>query len=90
MSPIVCQVTAISTATTTTIESGAVNINLHTITCPVATTGTVTVEDTTTVPVVYFVLPVNSIGSFVLDMVCSKGLKIVTSQADTVLVTTWR
>ncbi len=81
------QLTYISTATTTTIQSAG-NITIHTITCPIATTGTVTFNDVTGSPVTYFVLPIGSIGSFRLDSICANGLKVVTSAADKVIVTT--
>ncbi len=82
------QLTYISSATTTTIEGGPKNITIHTITCPIALTGTATFEDVTGSPVTYFVLPIGSIGTFRLDSVCANGLKVVTSAADKVLITT--
>lgn len=82
------QLTAITTQTTTTIVSDSRNVTIHTVNCPKATTGTVTFNDITGSPVTYFVLPIGSIGSFVLDISCGNGLKVVTSAADTVLVTT--
>lgn len=81
------QLTYISSATTTTIASAG-NISIHTVTCPIATTGTVTFTDVTGSPVTYFVLPIGSIGSFKLDSICGNGLKVVTSAADKVIVTT--
>ncbi len=77
---------AISTQTTTNVLTTANNITLHTVTCPKATTGTITFEDITGSPVTYFVLPVGSIGSFRLDVTLSNGLKVVTAAADTVLI----
>lgn len=82
------QPTYISTATTTTIEGSAKNITIHTVNIPIATTGTVTFEDITASPVIYFVFPIGSIGSFRLDSICSNGLKVVTSATDKVIVTT--
>jgi hypothetical protein len=79
------KLTAIKTATTTTILTSG-NITIHTATCPKALTGTATFQDGTGTE--YFVLPVGSIGSFRLDSVCPTGLAVVTSAADTVLVTT--
>lgn len=82
------QLTYIATQTTTVIEGSAKNISIHTVNCPIATTGTVTFEDITGSPVIYFVLPIGSIGSFIFDSICSNGLKVVTSAADKVIVTT--
>ncbi len=89
MAPLSCKVNYISTNTTTTLQAGAQNIQIHTVCCPIATTGTVTFQDTGS-PTTYFVLPIGSIGCFILDIVCSNGLAIVTSAADKVLVTTWQ
>lgn len=80
--------TYIAAQTTTTIEGAAKNITIHTVNCPIATTGTVTFEDIAVSPATYFVLPIGSIGSFRLDSVCGNGLKVVTSAGDKVLVTT--
>lgn len=82
------QLTAITTQTTTVIEAGAKNLTIHTVNCPKATSGTVTFEDIAASPNSYFVLPIGSIGSLRFDSVCPNGLKVVTSAADTVLVTT--
>lgn len=82
-----CKSTYIASATTTTIESLNRNIYIHTVTCPIATTGTVTFQDVTT-PTTYFVLPIGSIGSFVIDAKYPNGLAVVTSAADKVIVTT--
>lgn len=81
-----CQLTAISSATTTSIVPVGKKVFLHTISCPKATTGTVTVTDAGS-PTTYFVLPAASIGSFILDIALPNGLKVVTSAGDTVLVT---
>ncbi len=89
MNPIVCKTTYISSNTTTHIQTGSVAINIHTIACPIATTGTVTFRDTGT-PTTYFVLPIGSIGTFILDIVCSNGLDVVTSASDKVIITTWQ
>ena len=80
--------TYISSSTTTNIETSAKNITIHTVNCPIATTGTVTFEDIASSPNTYFVLPIGSIGSFILDVSCSNGLKVVTSAGDKVIVTT--
>lgn len=80
------QLSYISTNTTTTIAASG-NVKIHTVNCPIATTGTVTFEDITGTPVVYFVLPIGSIGSFILDSSAPNGLKIVTSAADVVITT---
>lgn len=79
------QATYIATATTTVIEA-ATNITIHTITCPIALTGTATFQDSAASA--YFVLPIGSIGSFRLDSVCPKGLSVVTSAGDKLIVTT--
>ena len=79
------QNTYISTATTTTIASAG-NITIHTVTCPIALTGTATFQDSAASA--YFVLPIGSIGSFRLDSVCPKGLAVVTSAGDKLIITT--
>ena len=80
------QYSAISTATTAHVST-AKNLTIHTVTCPKATTGTVTFQDLTGSPVTYFVLPIGSIGSFRLDISIPNGLDVVTSAADSVIVT---
>lgn len=80
--------TYISSQTTTTIEANARNITIHTVNCPIATTGTVTFQDIAGSPATYFVLPIGSIGSFRLDATYPNGLKVVTSAGDKVIVTT--
>lgn len=82
------QNTYIATQTTTTIEAGTKNITIHTINCPIALTGTATFEDVAGSPATYFVLPIGSIGSFRFDSICPNGLKVVTSAADKLIVTT--
>ncbi len=79
--------TYISSSTTTTVLGTAGNVFIHTINCPIATTGTVTFEDITGSPVTYFVLPIGSIGCFIIDSIFTNGLKVVTSAADKVLIT---
>lgn len=79
------QPTAIKTATTTTIASAG-NITIHTVICPKALAGTATFQSGTAAE--YFVLPIGSIGSFLLDSCYPAGLAVVTSAGDTVLVTT--
>lgn len=79
------QLTYISTATTTVVQA-ANSTTIHTVNCPIATTGTVTFQDSAAAA--YFVLPIGSIGSFRFDSVCNKGLSVVTSAADKVMVTT--
>jgi L-lactate utilization protein LutC len=81
------QLTYISSATTTTIASG-VNVTVHTVVCPIATTGTVTLQSTAGSPATYCVLPIGSIGTLILDSVCPNGLAVVTSAGDKVIVTT--
>lgn len=78
--------TYITTATTTTIQASG-NITIHTVNCPIALTGTATFQDTGS-PTTYFVLPIGSIGSFKFDSACNKGLAVVTSAADKLIVTT--
>ncbi len=73
----------IATNTTTVVSTGTTFI--HTIVCPIATTGTVTLEDAAGTD--YFVLPIGSIGTFLLDVVCPNGASVVTSAADKVVVT---
>lgn len=76
----------ISTQTTTHVVTGTENLTVHTVICPIATTGTVTFQDTVT-PTTYFVLPIGSVGSFRLDIVLPAGLDVVTSAGDKVIVT---
>lgn len=75
----------IATQTTTSVQTSG-NIFIHTITCPIATTGTVTFNDVTGSPVTYFVLPIGSIGCFTLDDILPNGLSVITSAADKVLI----
>ncbi len=82
------QLTYIATNTTTTIEAAAKNITIHTVVCPIATTGTVTFTDIAGSPATYFVLPIGSIGTLRFDTIFGNGLKVVTSAADKVMVTT--
>ena len=78
--------TYISTATTTHVVAATnTNVFIHTIVCPIATTGTVTFQDLGT-PTTYFVLPVGSIGTFIMDATFGNGLDVVTSQADKVII----
>lgn len=79
------QPTYIATATTTVIAAAG-NITIHTITCPIALTGTATFQNASAGA--YFVLPIGSIGSFRLDSMCPTGLSVVTSAADKLIVTT--
>lgn len=76
------QIGAITTQTTTTVAASG-NVRLHTVNFPKATSGTVTFEDISGSPVVYFTFPIGSIGCMILDGSCPNGLKIVTSAADT-------
>ena len=82
------QPTYISTQTTTVIEGSAKNITVHTVNIPIALTGALTFEDITGTPVVYFVFPIGSVGTFLLDVSLSNGLKVVTAAGDKVLITT--
>lgn len=77
--------TYISSATTTAIAASG-NITIHTVVCPIALTGTATFQDSAASA--YFVLPIGSIGSFRLDCACPKGLSVVTSAGDKLIVTT--
>jgi len=80
------KLTYISSATTTTIQTGG-NISIHTIVCPIALTGTATFRDTGS-PTTYFVLPIGTIGTLFIDSTLPNGLQVVTSAADKLLVTT--
>lgn len=80
-----CRGTYISSATTTNITAG--KTFLHTIVCPIATTGTVTVQDRAGTPNVYFVLPIGSIGTLTLDIELTNGLAVVTSAGDNCIIT---
>lgn len=81
-----CKTTAISSATTTHVATEKRGLFVHTVVCPKATSGTVTFQDLTGTPVTYFVLPIGSIGSFLIDSVFPNGLDVVTSAGDTVLI----
>lgn len=76
---------AISTQTTTSVVTGG-NVHIHTIVCPKATTGTVTFNDVAGSPATYFVLPIGSIGTFIMDAVYPNGLSVITSAGDNVLI----
>lgn len=80
------QLSYINTQTTTTIAASG-NVRLHTVNCPKATAGVITFEDITGSPVIYFTLPIGSIGCFILDASAPNGLKIVTASADIVITT---
>lgn len=82
------QPTYIATQTTTTIEAAAKNITIHTVNCPIALTGTATFTDIAGSPATYFVLPIGTIGSLRFDSACANGLKVVTSAADKLIITT--
>ncbi len=75
----------ISTSATTHVYTSG-NLFLHTVICPIATTGTVTFQDIAQSPVTYFVLPIGSIGCFIFDSVLPNGLDVVTSAADKVII----
>lgn len=77
--------TYIATATTTVVAATG-NITVHTITCPIALTGTATFQNNAAAA--YYVLPIGSIGSFRIDGVCALGLSVVTSAADKLIITT--
>lgn len=79
--------TAVATQTTTLVVAAS-NVHIHTVVCPKATTGTVTFNDVAGSPNTYFVLPIGSIGTFILDSVFPNGLSVITSAADTVLIQT--
>ena len=75
----------VSGATTTNVATGTVFI--HTIVVPIASAGTLTFRDRASSPVTYFVLPIGSVGSFLLDAVFPNGLAIVTSASDKAIIT---
>lgn len=75
----------IATATTTVIAATG-NITVHTVVCPIALLGTATFQDKAAAA--YFVLPIGSIGSFLLDSSFANGLSVVTSAADKLVITT--
>lgn len=75
--------TAVSGTLPVVVGATARNCKIHTIVCPKATSGTVTVSDGTTA---YFTLPVGSIGTFILDAVFANGVTVTNSAADTVLI----
>lgn len=76
--------TYINSATTTDIATG--NIQVHTIICPIALTGTATFRDRAGSPATYFILPIGSIGCFILDDNFPNGLSVVTSAADKLII----
>lgn len=79
-------ITYIATQTTTVIEATSKKLFLHTVTVPIASTGTITFEDVAGSPVTYFVLPIGSVGTFTFDCALANGLKVVTSAADKLVV----
>lgn len=81
------QLKYISTSTTTHVVAGLVNTTIHTVVCPIATTGTVAFQSTESSPTTYFVLPVGSIGTLRFDIDVPLGLDVVTSASDKVIIT---
>jgi hypothetical protein len=78
----------ISTNTTTNLAAAGRNSRVHTVILPKNSTGTVTFQDKTGSPVTQFVLPTSTVaGTYILDVVFGNGLDVVTSAADTVIVT---
>jgi len=76
------QATYIATNTTTVVSTG--RTLLHTVVCPIALTGTATFQDSAATA--YFVLPIGSIGTLHFDCVLDKGLSVVTSAADKLII----
>ena len=76
------QATYIATNTTTVVSTG--RTLLHTVVCPIALTGTATFQDSAATA--YFVLPINSIGTLQFDCALDKGLSVVTSAADKLII----
>jgi len=74
--------TYIATQTTTSISTG--KTLLHSVVCPIALTGTATFQDTAATA--YFVLPIGSIGTLTFDCALNKGLAVVTSAGDKLII----
>ncbi len=72
----------IHTATTTAITTG--NTFLYTIVVPVASAGTITVEQADGTD--YFVLPAGTVGTLKFKCMLPSGLQIITASGDTVIV----
>lgn len=78
------QLKYISTNATTVIAASG-NLTLHTVSIPVATTGTITLQDKD--GSAYFVFPIGAVGPFRFDCICANGLSVVTSASDKVVFT---
>lgn len=77
---------AFTGSATTAVATG--NVMVHTLIIPKTTAGTVTLVDTAGSPATYYAFPASTIaGSYILDCEFGNGLQIVTSGADTGLVT---
>lgn len=76
-------VTNTSSGTLVVVTAG--NLTVHTIVSPIASTGTYTLKNAAFATV--FVFPIGTIGTMLLDAVFPSGLSIVSSAADSVIVT---
>lgn len=74
----------ISSATTTNIETNGRQIRIGTVCCPKALAGTATFQDKD--GAAYFVLPIGSINTQIINGIFPNGLSVVTSAGDTLLV----
>lgn len=77
-----------ATATAQTLQSTG-GIMVHTVSSPIATVGTYTAKDGAG-SATYFVLPIGTIGSIVLDAIFPNGLQITQSSAADKTITTWQ
>ena len=76
-----------ATASTTTVSTGGL-LELHTVNVPKATVGTLSFQDRNSN--VYFAMPTGTVANtYIYDMTCADGLKIVQSSASDQIVTTY-
>lgn len=75
----------IHTSTTTHVTPLGQNTVLFSVSLPLATTGTVTLQSPGGAST-YMVFPIGSIGCFLLKSVCGNGLDVVTSAGDVAIV----
>lgn len=84
-----CQPNSIAGSGTTNIAALGINITVHTVVIPKTSAGTITLQDRAASPNTYYQFPASTVaGSYLVDILCNNGLAVVTSGADTPLVTT--
>lgn len=86
---IIPQFQASYTATAATVAIATGPAMIHTVVFPKASASTVSLTDTAG-STTYAAFPTGSIGSVILDMVCSNGIKIVQGSATDQITVTWQ